>query len=206
MKKKLFLFAILPILTLTSCTIEFTNNPAGSIYDGSSSSAPSEPTKFASEVTIPSELNKYEIVFNANHITTQPDFKTIDQVEEAISIYDFDDVIESVNSFTSVAYGPSCLVIKQLEIQIKNTFNYSYVSINATPFYVRNIDHSSGDYRFITEKGYLGLNDLGYYALKETHTEFIMDVTECNYQTNSKTLNITAFDDEIFINSISFYY
>lgn len=210
MKKKLFLFLPLSLFALTSCAIEFafTNNPGGSQFEPSygSSEAPSEPTLIAPDVTIPSNLEKYEIVFKANEITIQPNFSDTASVLDAIKIFDYDNIISGINNFDSVAYGNKCLVIKELSLQISEDFNFSYVSINATPFYVRNLDYTTGNYNFFVESGYLGLNDIGYVKLNETHDDLLMEDTYCNYQTNSKSLTLKAFDERVFINSISFYY
>ena len=209
MKKKLFLFATLSLFTLTSCSIDFkfTDTPDGSEFEGSyGSSSLSEPDVIAPNVSIPEHLNKYEIVFKANSITTQPNFTDSNSLYDAITIFDYDKVIAGINSFNSVAYGPKCLVIKELSIQIDNNFNFSYVSINATPFYVRNLDYETGNYKFFVESGYLGLNEFGYVKLNETHSDQLMDDTYCNFETNSKKLTIKAFDERVFINSISFYY
>lgn len=204
MKTKAILF-LLPLLALTSCTISFTNTPAGSHYDGSSS-MPSSEINYIQSAQIPTGLSKHTITFNANHVTTQPSFKSENELLDALKIYDTESVINGVGQFKDVAYGPECLVVNELELNIDTNFSYSYVSISATPFFVRSRDHLNNTYVFHIEKGALSLNSDDYIALNEAHDDYVVYETLCNFATNSHTLFIKSLDSQIFINSISFYY
>lgn len=204
MKTKVILF-LLPLLALTSCTISFTNTPAGSHYDDSSSE-PSSQIEYIESEQIPTGLSKHTITFNANYVTTQPTFKNEVELLEAVKIYDSNDIIENVGQFKDVAYGPACLVVNELELKISLDFSYSYVSISATPFFVRSRDHLNNTYVFHIEQGALSLNSDRYIALNETHDDYIVNETLCNFATNSHSLLIKSLDSQIFINSISFYY
>lgn len=205
MKKKLFLIA-LAIIPLTSCSISFTNNPQGDVFTSSSMPSSSSEVEYGQSVDVPTDLNSYTIVFNSNHTITQPNFPTGEAIFGAIKVKDSGNIVESVTSFENVCYGPSCLVVKKLGISITKTFSFSYVTINATPFYAKSFDHLNGEYRFVISSGALRLNNSSYIALDETHTSNSMNETKCSFQTNSLNLLIEALDERVFINSITFHY
>ena len=206
MKKKLFLFA-LAIIPLTSCNIQFTNNPGGSIYSsGESSSQSSSEVSYSQSVEVPEELNTYTITFNSNHTITQPAFTNADEIFDAIRVKDNGEVIESVTGFEGVAYGPSCLVVKTLNLEIVKTFSYSYVTIEATPFYAQSYDHKNGVYIFDALDGALSLNGSAYIQLDRGNNGSSMNVTKCSFETSSHQLNIAALNNQIFIQKITFHY
>ena len=205
MKKKLFLIA-LAIIPLTSCNIQFTNTPGGSIYSSTDSSTSSEEVSYGQSTSVPENLSSYSIVFNSNHTITQPKFQTAEEIYDAIKVKDTGNLINRVTQFEDVAYGPSCLVVKTLGIETNKTIPYSYVTINATPFYAKSYDHQNETYIFQVSEGALSLNGSSYIQLDQTHTELLMNVTQCSFQTDSQTLVITALNERIFINSITFHF
>lgn len=209
MSKKL-ITTLFTLLTLTSCSYSFTNNPQGSIFDGVSNYTSNSYEYTSNNVNIPNDLSGITLSFYNDNVLIGNKYEN---KQDIISNMQNETNIEfEITNFNSCYDGINGLLVGEFgnndgNINFKFDKSFQYVKVVATPVYSQVLDYDTNEMVYKIYQSAIAINDSKYINLESSVDETTNKpkITEAVFMLNSDTLNILSALDQVNIMEIVLY-